>query len=383
MPRRPVRSVDFDAVWLRVLTGAHAGRAFEITGEPVIIGRDRRCGIVLREPGVELRHARFDRHESGAHVLEDLGSKRGTFVDSRRIRRPALLRGDEELCFGDTFAVLSPTRPVRRHDRRRLGLAAAVVAALAAAGITAGVLAPRAGGPSAATLQAAAPAAAGSVTVAAPSSETVGDAAAATVEVPPTPTGTPQPTGETPADDSPTVYREDFSDPGSGFESFDDGPVTAGYEDGEYVIRIDDSSWYATADSGRAFPSPTVRLSVENPGRSANAGFGVVCHYLGQRTFDVLAVGTDGTYAILRQRGASLEVITGGGTWQPSPLVPVGAERYRIRADCGDRRLRLFVNGRRVAAARSDSLAGTVGLFVAGRAELRFDDLLIRSRPAG
>jgi hypothetical protein len=370
-------------VWLRVLTGVHAGRAFEITGQPVVIGRDRRCGIVLREAGVELRHARFDRDESGARILEDLGSRRGTFVDSRRIRRPVLLRGDEELCFGDTFAVLSQTRPARRHDRRRLAVAGAVVAALAAAGITAGVLAPKAGGPGAATLQAAAPAAAATATGAASSPETVGEPAAATAEVPLAPPAETEATGETPADDSPTVYREDFSDPESGFESFDDGPVSAGYEDGAYVIRIDDPSWYATADSRRAFASPTVRVAVENPGRSANAGFGVVCHYLGQRTFDVLAVGTDGTYAILRQRGASLTVVTGGGAWQPSSLVPVGAGSYRIRADCGDRRLRLFVNGQRVAAVQSDSAAGTVGLFAAGQAELRFDDLLIRSRPAG
>jgi hypothetical protein len=84
--------------------------------------------------------------------------------------------------------------------------------------------------------------------------------------------------------------------------------------------------------------------------------------------------------AILSRRGGALEILGGGDGWTRSARVPVGAERYRLRAECRGSRLRLWVNGQPVAAARSDAPGGNVGLFAAGKAEFRFDDLVVRSR---
>jgi hypothetical protein len=187
---------------------------------------------------------------------------------------------------------------------------------------------------------------------------------------------------EPPAAAEPVVFRDDFSDEGSGWEVFDEPAVSAGYEDGEFVMRVNDSRWYATADSGRTFRRPAVSLVVTNPEGTTAAGFGVVCHYAGQRRFHALAVGTDGTYAILRQRGEELAVLSGGGRWARSGLIPVGAERYALRAECGGGRLRLLVNGRPVATLRTQAPRGRVGLFMAGLGEFRFDDLVVVDRPA-
>jgi DNA-binding winged helix-turn-helix (wHTH) protein len=49
-----------------------------------VVGRDPQCGVWLDVPGVSRRHARI-LLGSGAALLEDLGSKNGTFVGSAQI----------------------------------------------------------------------------------------------------------------------------------------------------------------------------------------------------------------------------------------------------------------------------------------------------------
>jgi hypothetical protein len=353
---------------LRVLTGRSSGKTVAITGVQFVVGRGRGCDLVLRDESMDDRHAVFRAAGPGRYALEDLGSRSGTFVDGIRIHGTVDLRGDEPVCFGETFASLAPGTLAPPSRRRLVVVGAGIAAVLAAAGVTAAVLAPHTGsGPALATI--AAPRAAPPAQPAAPT------------EPPPAPAPAPPAvtTSETEAQPEqtvaePLVFRDDFSDPGSGWEVFDEPAVSAGYEQGEFVMRVNDSRWYATADSGRTFEHPVVDVAVSNPQLTAAAGFGVVCHYLGQHRFHALAVGTDGTYAILRQRGDSLTVLTGGGAWAPSELIPVGADRYDVQAECRDGLLRLLVDGREVATARTQAPAGRVGLFMAGLGEFRFED---------
>jgi hypothetical protein len=356
---------------LRVLTGRSTGKTVAVTGERFVVGRRRDCHLVLRDDGVDDRHAAFLAAGAGRYVLEDLESASGTFVDGIRLLGRVELRGDEPLCFGETFAALEPGTIPSRRSRPTLALGVGAAVVLAASGVTAAVLVPHTGsGPALATVAAprASPAA-----QPAPSSE---PPVAALPAAPPAAT-----VGETErAGAAPAAFRDDFSDAGSGWEVFDEAAVSAGYDDGRFVMRVDDATWYATADSGRAFERPVVSVVVSNPGRTTAAGFGVVCRYLGQRRFHALAVGADGTYAILRQRGETLTVLSGGGHWARSAFVPAGAERYRLRAECRDAVLRLSVNGREVASVRTRGEAGRVGLFVAGLGEFRFDDVVVVDR---
>lgn len=58
-----------------------------------IIGRSERADITLREPTVSREHAAIMLRD-GAVFLEDLGSKHGTFVNSRRVKAAQLKEGD-------------------------------------------------------------------------------------------------------------------------------------------------------------------------------------------------------------------------------------------------------------------------------------------------
>ena len=62
--------------------------------EPVtVIGRSRRCDIVLTDPNVSRQHAEVRRQDDG-FLLLDLGSTNGTRVNRRDVKQVVLQHGD-------------------------------------------------------------------------------------------------------------------------------------------------------------------------------------------------------------------------------------------------------------------------------------------------
>lgn len=80
-----------------------------VSGEN-IIGRDEGAGIRIDDPMVSRRHARILVSASGA-VVEDLGSKNGTFIDGRPLAAaPTPLRHGIQLAFGTVLATYGESR---------------------------------------------------------------------------------------------------------------------------------------------------------------------------------------------------------------------------------------------------------------------------------
>jgi DNA-binding winged helix-turn-helix (wHTH) protein len=74
------------------------------TGEN-IVGRDEAANVRLDDPMVSRRHARIVVSGSGA-LIEDLGSKNGTFVDGQPIAAdPIPLRNGIQLAFGTVLVI--------------------------------------------------------------------------------------------------------------------------------------------------------------------------------------------------------------------------------------------------------------------------------------
>jgi diguanylate cyclase (GGDEF)-like protein len=79
---------------LTVLLGVNAGQVFTLDRDETLIGRGRDANIVIDEVGISRRHARIRRADGGRHILEDLDSTNGVFVNSRRVERADLADGD-------------------------------------------------------------------------------------------------------------------------------------------------------------------------------------------------------------------------------------------------------------------------------------------------
>lgn len=76
------------------------GESLEFSaGGTILIGSEKGADVFIENPGVTPRHAEIAAGPEGDHWIRDLGSRRGTFVNGRRITRQKLCPGDE-LRFG-------------------------------------------------------------------------------------------------------------------------------------------------------------------------------------------------------------------------------------------------------------------------------------------
>jgi pSer/pThr/pTyr-binding forkhead associated (FHA) protein len=75
--------------------------------EAIVIGRGVECDVVVKDVKASRRHCRLVRKEDG-FLLEDLGSKNGTYVDGKRISAQIIMRPQQTFKVGDTIFYLSP-----------------------------------------------------------------------------------------------------------------------------------------------------------------------------------------------------------------------------------------------------------------------------------
>ncbi len=82
-----------DRAALTVVSGPDTGRVFPIIGEP-ILGRGRHCEVRIEDNSVSRAHAQVVKRGDLCWVIEDRGSRNGTFVNGRRIQWHELHDGD-------------------------------------------------------------------------------------------------------------------------------------------------------------------------------------------------------------------------------------------------------------------------------------------------
>ena len=94
MTVRDVGSADnLTDAHLWVCSGKNVGRRYQIGDVPQVLGRAGTCDIVVEDERASQRHARV-QFAGGRHVIEDLGSTNGTFVNSQRVQQASLKNGD-------------------------------------------------------------------------------------------------------------------------------------------------------------------------------------------------------------------------------------------------------------------------------------------------
>jgi pSer/pThr/pTyr-binding forkhead associated (FHA) protein len=95
---------------LEIVEGAGAGRMVTVAAA-VTVGRGQDADLVLADELVSRRHARITPTGSGA-VVEDLGSRNGTFVNGEAIYGPTRLEPGDQLQLGVTLVELRSARQV-------------------------------------------------------------------------------------------------------------------------------------------------------------------------------------------------------------------------------------------------------------------------------
>jgi len=77
---------------------------------PLQLGRDKAMDIVLSDPEVSRRHARFESRD-GVVYVDDIKSSNGTFLNGRRVTEAIEVRAGDEIDVGTTRIVVRSVRP--------------------------------------------------------------------------------------------------------------------------------------------------------------------------------------------------------------------------------------------------------------------------------
>jgi phosphoserine phosphatase RsbU/P len=83
---------------LVVVTGPNPGKRYEL-GQSCVLGRSFNSDVYIGDLNVSRRHAQIEATERG-HVLEDLGSGNGTFVNEARLSHPHRLQPNDIVRIG-------------------------------------------------------------------------------------------------------------------------------------------------------------------------------------------------------------------------------------------------------------------------------------------
>jgi two-component system, cell cycle response regulator len=81
---------------LIVLSGTNVGQVFELQSRKVVIGREDSSEIQIMDAGISRCHAQIIRDHGGIYVLQDAGSRNGTYVNNKRVEKThKLVDGDK------------------------------------------------------------------------------------------------------------------------------------------------------------------------------------------------------------------------------------------------------------------------------------------------
>jgi diguanylate cyclase (GGDEF)-like protein len=85
---------------LIILSGTNVGQVFPLDSKRVTIGREDQATIQILDAGISRRHAVISNEGGGRYVLEDDGSRNGTFANNHRVDGKHQLRDGDKIQIG-------------------------------------------------------------------------------------------------------------------------------------------------------------------------------------------------------------------------------------------------------------------------------------------
>ena len=172
-------------------------------------------------------------------------------------------------------------------------------------------------------------------------------------------------------------FKDDFSDPASGWGASSHETHVRGYQQGRYLFQVDVPRWFVWATSGRSYEDVRLSAVVRSSG-PFDDHYGLLCRYA-EEQFYYFALSSDGYYAIFRRDpDGALLPLTGKAMLRSSAIHTDGTDN-RLVASCAGSTLMLYANGELIAQVEDEVLTkGDVGMAAgtvsAGGATMWFDD---------
>lgn len=178
------------------------------------------------------------------------------------------------------------------------------------------------------------------------------------------------------------LYEDDFSNPNSGWDVYNDTEGVTDYANGAYKIAVNVNSMYYWANPYKSFDDVIVEVEAQKTAGGDDMQYGLICRHQDVDNWYTLIVSADGFAAIRKKyQGGELDFIT---DWVEVPSLNTGNATNLLRAECVGSRLALYVNGElAIETTDSDFAAGDVGLMAgtfenANSTEVLFDNFVVR-----
>jgi len=203
----------------------------------------------------------------------------------------------------------------------------------------------------------------------------------------PSPTTPPIPTVPTvPLTTSNLPYYDDFSDPNSGWDVYNESFGSAGYQDGYYFVTATGSS-EAVALYAKNYDNTTIDVDAEPVSGPSDNNFeyGVSCRVQSNLDSYDFSISADGYFAVyvVTDGGSTFTSLLQGDEYQYSDAINQDLSLNHLTVTCNGSHLTFAVNGQVLYDGQDSTFSnGQIGLFTdifdeTTPDEVHFDDLLV------
>ncbi len=194
------------------------------------------------------------------------------------------------------------------------------------------------------------------------------------------PSSSPPPAG--------VLFQDDFSNPNSGWDKHTSADVTTNYDNGQYLIAVQQPAVDVWAQPGLDLTDVAVTVQAQYSAGPANNEYGLMCRYQrggdGKSNFYFFLISTDGYYALGKVSQDVRKILSPAqGSPQKTSAIKPQAEANELSASCQGKHMALTVNGTAVGDFTDDELThGDIGLIAGtydeGGVKIHFDNLVAR-----
>ena len=186
--------------------------------------------------------------------------------------------------------------------------------------------------------------------------------------------GSTQDGGETEA------WREEFSDPVSGWQVESDASAAVAQQNGVMSVLVDAPNRLAWASAGREFADYHLFVSATQVAGPDDNEYGVLARMRDASHFYRFSISGNGYYLVSKHDGDLWTRLS--GDWTVSDAIRLGTAANLMEVICKGEKMTFLVNGvELVQVADPDYLQGDIGLYAGSfyetGVEIHFDDLSV------
>ncbi len=177
------------------------------------------------------------------------------------------------------------------------------------------------------------------------------------------------------------LYQDDFSDPRSGWDTWDKDESAINYQDGGLRMLVKVANRDVWSRPQGRYDNVRVAVTVKRLSGPKDNDFGIICRYQDPQNFYAFLASSDGYVSIVKVLEGEYTLL-GSKTMEFRQAIRTDDSVNHIGAECSGSRLVLYANGELLLSAKDDEFSeGGVGLIAGAmdkpNVELLFDNFIV------